>query len=370
MLFIDNDLVRQVLTIGEAIDSQDRAFRGLVDGGSIHRPRIDVYVPAERTDGYYRWGTMEGASRDLGVFAIRMKSDIVYWPEDENGNWTEEKYCVEPGTFCGLIFLFSTRNGEPLAIMNDGHLQHMRVGAGAGLGVRYLSRKDSSVVGMLGSGGMARTYLQAFCNERPIRKVRVYSPTKKNRESYAAEMSDTLNIDIEPVDDPEAAVRGADIVSTCTDAMRPVLKGEWLEPGMHVTNLGGFELDEQVFRRADVTIRQGIGGARLEDDPRIQYGRGHSPVAYVAGTEEEMARLPEPGHRMSNVVGKGLPTFADLASGKAKGRSSPDQITLYLNTGNQGLQFAAVGDAVYRKAKEQGLGGELPTEWYLQNIRD
>ena len=143
MLFIDNDTVKQTLSIADSIDSQDRAFRGLVDGGSIHRPRIDVYVPTGREEDYYRWGTMEGASRDLGVFAIRMKSDVVSWPEDASGNWTEEKYCVEPGTYCGLIMLFSTVNGEPLAMINDGYLQHMRVGAGAGLGVRYLAREDS-----------------------------------------------------------------------------------------------------------------------------------------------------------------------------------------------------------------------------------
>ena len=370
MLFIDNDTVKQTLSIADSIDSQDRAFRGLVDGGSIHRPRIDVYVPTGREEDYYRWGTMEGASRDLGVFAIRMKSDIVSWPEDASGNWTEEKYCVEPGTYCGLIMLFSTVNGEPLAMINDGYLQHMRVGAGAGLGVRYLAREDSSVVGMLGSGGMARSYLEAFCNERPITKVRVYSPTKEHREGYAAEMSDVLNVDIEPVDDPESAVRGADIVSTCTDTMRPVLHGAWLEPGMHVTNLGGFELDDAVYSRADVVVRQGIGGARLAEDPRIQYGRGHSPVAYVAGNSEEMSRLPKEGGRMAGMGTGSYPSFTDLAGGRIPGRTSADDVTLYLNGGNQGLQFAAVGAVVYRKAKEMGLGRELPTEWFLQDIRD
>jgi len=371
MLFIDNETVRRVLSIGDAIDSQDEAFRGLIDGASIHRPRIDMYVPTGREDDYYRWGTMEGASRDLGVFAIRMKSDVISWPEDENGNWTEDKYCVEPGTYCGLIFLFSTRNGEPLAMINDGELQHMRVGAGAGLGVRYLSREDSKVVGMLGSGGMARAYLKAFCNERPIEKVRVYSPTKKNRDAYAAEMMDSLNIEVEPVDDPEAAVRGADIVSTCTDSMRPVIRGEWLEPGMHVTNLGGFEIDEVTFRRTDVIVRQGIGGAKLAEDPRIQYGRGHSPVAFVAGSDEEMKRLPPAQTRMGEISGASpYPSFTDLVSGAVKGRESRDDITLYLNTGNQGLQFAAVGKVAYEKARELGLGHEVPTGMFLQDIRD
>ena len=372
MLFIDNEAVRKVLTISDTIEALDTAFRGLADGASIHRPRIDVYVPTGREEDYYRWGTMEGASKDLGVFAIRMKSDVVSWPVDNTGNWTEEKYCVEPGTYCGLIFLFSTVNGEPLAIINDGHLQHMRVGGGAGLGVRYLSRKDSHVVGMLGSGGMARTYLQAFCNERDITKVRVYSPTKAHRESYAAEMSDLLTIDVEPVDDPEAAVRGADIVSTCTDTMTPVLKGEWLEPGMHVTNLGGYELDEEVFKRATRTVRQGVGGARLAgDDPRVQYGRGHSPVAYVAGNEQEMARLPEPGHQMGRMGNaERYPTFTDVVAGKGGNRTSDSDVTLYLNGGNQGLQFAAVGSVVYRRALEAGMGRQLPTEWFLQDIRD
>ena len=370
MLFIDNDTVRNVLTIEDSINSQDKAFRGLVDGGSIHRPRIDMYVPTGREEDYYRWGTMEGASRDLGVFAIRMKSDIVSWPVDEAGNWTEEKYCVEPGLYCGLIFLFSTRNGEPLAIINDGYLQHMRVGAGAGLGVRYLSRKDAHIVGMLGSGGMARTYLQAFCHERDITKVRVYSPNKDHREAYAAEMSDLLNIEIEPVDDPEAAVRGADIVSTCTDTMSPVLKGGWIEPGMHITNLGGFELDEEVFKRATVTVRQGVGGAKLEPEERVQRGRGHSPIAFVAGSEQEMARLPAAGGRMAGMGSDSYPSFTDLVGGKIPGRTSRDDVTLYLNGGNQGLQFAAVGSVVYEKAREQNLGHEMPTSLFLQDIRD
>ena len=372
MLLLNNDDVARVLTMKDTIDIQDQAFRGLITGSSVHRPRIDVYVPTDdRPDGYYRWGTMEGASKDLGVFAIRMKSDVVYWPEDENGNWTEEKYCVEPGTFCGLVFLFSTRNGEPLALMNEGNLQHMRVGGGGGLGVKYLSREDSHTVGMIGSGGMARTYLQAFCEVRDIRSVRVYSPTKANREAYALEMSDALRIDVEPVDNAQDAVRGADIVSTCTDAMQPVIKGEWLEPGMHVTNLGGYEMGRDVFERANVVIKQGTSGLPPSDE--VQAGRGHSPAAYIAGTAEEQKRLPMPLADSPMWSGGSVikyPTFMDLVSGKAQGRTSRDDITLYVNGGNQGLQFAAVGWVVYEKARELGLGNELPTEWFLQNIRD
>jgi alanine dehydrogenase len=123
MLFIHNDVVAQVLVMEDAIDCLEKAFRQLVEGTATHRPRCDMYAPSSTVeDGYYRWGTMEGYND--GIFAIRMKSDVMTWPQDEAGNWTEEKYCVEPGTYCGLVFLMSTDNGEPLALMNDGIIQH------------------------------------------------------------------------------------------------------------------------------------------------------------------------------------------------------------------------------------------------------
>src|SRR6266571_866524 len=181
VLFIDNAAVSRLLDMKSTLEALEVGYRDLAQGDAIFRPRIDLYFPNETPDGYYRWGTMEGASRSLGVFAIRMKSDMLTWPD----GLTEEKYCVSPGTFCGLIFLFSTRNGEPLAIINDGHLQHMRVGGGAGLGAKYLAREDAHIVGMVGSGGMARTYLEAFACVRDIHQVRVYSPTKAHRDAYA-----------------------------------------------------------------------------------------------------------------------------------------------------------------------------------------
>ena len=375
MLLIDNPTVEKVLTMDECIRTQEEAFLGLLSHDSVHRTRIDVYVPCDRPDGYYRWGTMEGASKTLGVHAIRMKSDIVYWPRDDQGNWTtEEKYCMQPGLYCGLVFLLSTRTGEPLAIINEGVMQHMRVGAGAGIGVKHLSRQDSHVVGMLGSGGMARTYLRAFCAVRDIREVRVYSPNPLHRQEYADEMREALGIDVRAVDDPRTAVRGADIVSTCTDTMVPLLHGDWLESGMHVTNLGSFEWAKDVFTRADVVIKQGVSGVALSDsEQRVEIGRGHSPIAYIAGSDEEVSRIPpsnNPKQFENSGRGAGLPTFIDLVSEKTKGRTSDRDITAYIAGGYQGLQFTAAAAVVYQKAKEAGLGRELPTEWFLQDIRD
>src|SRR5438270_4123889 len=106
-----------------------------------------------------------------------MKSDVVFESE-YNCARTQEKYCQRPGLYCGLVFLTSTETGEPLAFINDGVLQHMRVGADGGIGVKILAKEDAVTVGMLGSGGMAHSNLDAFIQVRRIRRLQVYSPTE------------------------------------------------------------------------------------------------------------------------------------------------------------------------------------------------
>lgn len=378
MLIIDNAAVSELLTMADCIRVQEDAFRKLPSGGAVHRPRIDLYYPCARDDGYFRWGTMEGANGDY--FAIRMKSDVITWPRDKDGNWTEEKHCVEPGTYCGLIFLVSTKNGEPLAFINDGVLQHMRVGGGAAIGVKYLSREDLHIVGMLGSGGMARTYLEAFACVRNIRQCKVYSPSPRNRERFAEEMSRSLKIDVRPAESAREAVKGVDILASCTDAMSPVYDANWIEKGMHITNLNWNEIPETAVDRFDVFVRQGSAGLELVQGERVKAGIGHSPSAIIGGTVEEMKRLPEQNSGTSVMGdsaasadrGKGSdkPDFADLVAGSCKGRTSCDQVSFYRNVGNQGLQFSSVGGWVYAQALRHRKGREIPTQWFLQDVRD
>jgi alanine dehydrogenase len=378
VLIINNELVSQLLTMQDCIRVQEEAFKRLPTGGAIHRPRIDMYFPCEREDGYFRWGTMEGAND--GYFAIRMKSDIITWPRDAGGNWTEEKHCRESGTYCGLILLVSTRNAEPLAFINDGVLQHMRVAGGAAIGAKYLARADANVVGMLGSGGMARTYLEAFKCVRDIKLCKVFSPTAGNREAFAREMSQRLGIEVRAVSDPREAVRGADILSSCTDSMQPVYDADWIEKGMHVTNLGRREMPDKAMEKFDLVVRQGTAGLQMRESERFQAERGLSPAAYLGGTLEEMKRIPaknpQPGFGgdspefMDRGKGGDKPDFADLVSGKCHGRTGRDQVTFYRNVGNQGLQFSSVGGFVYAQARKLGKGREIPTDWFLQDIRD
>ena len=129
-----------------------------------------------------------------------------------------------------------------------------------------------------------------------------------------------------------------------------------------------------------MVVRQGTGGLQMRQTERFQAERGLSPAAFIGGTPEQMARIPErnpePGFGGDSPEftdrGRGgdKPDFADLITGKAPGRTSDDQVTFYRNVGNQGLQFSAVGGLVYTIARERGLGHEIPTEFFLQDIRD
>ena len=288
MIFLTNEHIQQVLDMKTCMDAMEDAYRELSEQRAGYRPRIDFYVPQE--PHYYRWGTMEGASRKLGVFAIRMKSDMLAW-ESQIGFTVEDKYCIERGRYCGLIFLLSTRNAEPLALLNDGYLQHMRVGACAGIGTKYLARQNSKVLAMIGSGGMARTYTEAIQHVRPIETMRVFSPTKKNREAFAAEMTEKMNIEVVAVDAPEKALRGADIVALTTDSLVPVIKAEWLEPGMHINNVRNNEAGPDVLARADVRARLGTSTLYADRNAPDVVTGSDGMFGFIAGTAEEKKNL-------------------------------------------------------------------------------
>jgi len=365
MIFLTNEHIQQVLDMPACIDAMEAAYHELNEERAGYRPRIDFYVPGE--PHYYRWGTMEGASRRLGVFAIRMKSDMLAW-ENQNGYMVEDKYCIERGRYCGLIFLTSTRNAEPLALMNDGYLQHMRVGACAGLGTKYLARENSRVLAMIGSGGMARTYATAIKHVRRIEAMRVFSPTRANRESYAREMREKLDIEVVPVDSPEKALKGADVVALTTDSLVPVIKAQWLEPGMHINNVRNNEAGPDVLERVDIIARLGTSTLFADRSAAHVTTGSDGMFGYIAGTEEEKRKIPvAPFHAIDNPE---IGTIPDIMAGRWAGRTDDRQITFLNNQGTQGLQFAAVGGTAYNLAKAKGLGHPLPLEWFTQSIRD
>ncbi|HEX7231678.1 MAG TPA: ornithine cyclodeaminase family protein [Candidatus Binatia bacterium] len=360
MLLINNQAMEQILDIKACMEALETGYRDLINQRAAYRGRYDFFVPNDDPKLMYRWGTMEGASRTFETFAIRMKSDMLEWPEGK----TVEKYCVEPGTFCGFVMVFSIRNGEPLAIINDGIIQHMRVGGCAGLGAKYLSRQDSEVVGILGAGGMARTYLLAFDQVRKIREVKVYSPTRKNREAYAAEMSQKLGVKVVARDCVDDVVRGSDIVATCTDSIQVVVQdASSIEPGMHLTCVKSNEWNPEIVKRSDLVVKMGRATKHL-DEGQMRIG---GEAAVVAGNAEEIKRIANPA---VDIFSRDFPLLTDIVSGKLKGRTEKNQVTFFANSGTQGLQFASTAGYVAHEAKRRGLGQEIPTSWFLQDIRD
>ncbi len=367
-LFLNNDDVAKVLTMEDTIAALESSYAGLATQETVCRPRIDIRIPTSDPAKNYQWGSMEGGSTS-GYFAIRMKSDVVYETE-YNGVRTQEKYCTKPGVYCGLVFLTSIETGEPLALINDGILQHMRVGGDGGIGTKYMARADASVIGMLGSGGMAHSHMQAFSAVRGIKRLQVFSPTKANREKFGREVAEEYGIEVNVCDHPEQIYEGADIVAALTDSAVPVLDGTRIEKGAHVLNIGGSGVpDDETLNRVDVYLR--IGDAPPPTSrPGLVFDDEH--IGWEARPE-----APKHGDgRSARKKGHGvlLPekriSLADIISGQSKGRTSRDQIT-YSERGNvQGAQFFAVAGRVYELAKAAGLGREIPTEWFLQTIRN
>jgi alanine dehydrogenase len=366
-LIINNAEVAKVLTMEVTLEALEESYLALAARTAVCRPRIDIRIPTEDPAKNYQWGTMEGGST-AGYFAIRMKSDIIYETQ-YNGAVTQEKYCVRPGLYCGLILLTSIHNGEPLAFINDGHLQHMRVAGDGGIGVKYMANPDAEVVGMLGSGGMARTHMQAFTRVRTIKKLQVFSPTKANREAFGAEMAAKYNIEVVVCERAEDIYKGAHIVAALTDSAVPVTDGALVEKGAHIVNIGGSgKPDAASLERVDVYLRFGDAPAPIG---RPEFGVEDEFLGWEARPDQHKhgdGRRSRRAHGAA-IAGRRV-SLADLAHGRAQGRTSADEIT-YSERGNlQGAQFYAVAGRVYELAKSAGLGREIPTEWFLQDIRN
>jgi len=361
-LLINNADVARVLTMPATIEALETSYARLAAGEATCRPRIDIRIPTSDPSRTYQWGTMEGGAAS-GYFAIRMKSDVVY-ERSYNGVTTQEKYCSRPGLFCGLVLLTSVDTGEPLAIINDGVLQHMRVGADGAIGVKHLANPDAEVVGMMGSGGMAHAHMDSFMCVRKIRLLKVFSPTKAHREAFAREMAQKHGIEAIACEAPEQVYRGAHVVATLTNAATPVGDGSLLEPGTHLVNIGGGGLpDEKSLARVDVYLRFGSAPAPASR-PDLALDDEH--ITWAAGPASKGRRKRAHGVSLADKV----VFLADLVAGRRPGRTSRDQVT-YSERGNlQGAQFYAVAGRIYEAARAQGAGHEIPTEWFLQDVRN
>lgn len=359
---ISNDDLDGLLPMADVVDVLREAYVDLSHGEVAYVPLNSLFTPTPRDDDYFRCSTTLGSSARHQLAAIRIKSDIVAWP----GGKKETKYAGEPGLFCGLILLFSSVDGRPIALLQDGVIQHLRVGAAGGIGVDLMARRDAATLGMLGSGGMARTFLEAIAQVRRLTSVRVYSPTRANLLAYCAQMSSVVGLDVEPVESAELAVRGRDVVVTATNSLQPTMAAEWLAPGSHVTCVGRRELEPAVFDRATKIAQLGHSaaprGAQIPGLHRVKGGLN----GYIAGSPRQQSRVPLGGPGGT----EDYPTIAALIRSGWSHERTPEDISLFLPVGTNGVQFAAVGGLAYQRAEAAGRGRLLPQEWFLETVKN
>jgi ornithine cyclodeaminase/alanine dehydrogenase-like protein (mu-crystallin family) len=353
-LVLSNNDVEKLLTMPECIAALEEAYVELAEGRGITRTRSDCITPTERPDAVYGLKSMDGVCPKLGIGAIRINSDIVTFPKKGN-TVVREKIPAAPGNrWCGLVLLFSVNNGEPLAIMPDGVMQRMRVGATNGLGIKYLARKNAETIGILGSGWQAGSQLMAACSVRNIKQIRCFSPTREHREAFAQQMNELLGVEVKPVEQPEDAIAGADIAICASSSLDNIFFAPWVETGMHLTSIKRPEIEMNALRRAD----------RI-----VIHNNDEKPVHVLT---RDLADAENAKDRGWNSVGEldfaKLPTLPEVIVGRVKGRQSDREITCFLNNIGLGYQFAAVGAAVIRKAKDGGFGHELPTEWFTEDV--
>ena len=379
VLILNNQELESVLDMPSSVDALYKGLKDYGRGDAARRPRVDLFVPSSHADEFACFSSMEGVVRG-GYYAVRIKPDIVSWPKVGSLR-RRVTYCYQPGFYGGIILLFRVENAELVAIMNDGYLQHMRVGATAALGARYLARQDARVVGILGSGGMARSFALGFAAVRKIESIKVYSPNREHQLTYCEEMGRKLGVEVVPGNSPQEIIQGSDIVASCTNSLEPILEGKWLEPGMFVTHVSNRELDEEVLRRITV-----MGYLVFKQDPLNFSGfSDHNfeiragVMAYVAGQPQERKIIPKGREGEFQMPNARWVPCVDWSTEAPIGRESDGDITLLAELAStfpsglasssiQGVQFASVAGRAYELAASRGLGKCLDRSLFLQDI--
>jgi ornithine cyclodeaminase/alanine dehydrogenase-like protein (mu-crystallin family) len=297
---------------------------------------------------------MGGVLPSAGVSAVRLNSDLITWPM-RDGFVRREKTPAANGHWVGLILLFDTHTGEPLMITPDGYLQRTRVAGASGIGARYLAREDARTVALLGSGWQAEGQIEALLAVRPIEEIRVFSPNREHREAFAQRMAARWSCRIIAVESADAAATGADIIAAATNSLDPVIRSEWMQPGVHLGTITVNEVDGAVVEEVD----------RIAFHTRA-YAKEQTfrPADAPPVIQQRAGWWSDP----SAPVWERISDLGMLAAGKATGREGEDEVTLFVNNIGMGLQFAAVGARVFAAARAQGLGHELPTDWFTQSV--
>lgn len=356
MLVITNEEIEGFLEMPDCVEALEAAYRDLGNRDAVDVPRQDGVVDNPRPGAVHALKTMSGSWPSAGLAALRLNSDVVHWPEIE-GSPRRVKIPLSQGDrYNGLVLLFSTDTGELLAIFNDGFVQKTRVGGSSGVAAKYLSREDSEVLGLLGSGWQATGQIEAMAAVRPLKLVKIFSPTEANREAFAETYSRRLGIEVRPVASAEEAADGADILASATNSMTPTITPGMVKPGMHITSVRGSEIPIEVLEMADLLVVN-----------------THEPVSAHAarGWPEEIPEFVNGDYSRPDIGVfdiHGAPELKDIVSGHEPGRRSAEEVTCFHNYKGMGLQFAAIGSIVYSEARKRQIGLTVEDRYFSQSV--
>jgi len=329
ILVLTESDIKPLLSISETVEAVETAFRekGL---GYAEMP-AKPYLFYRKYDGDLR--VMPSYLERLGVSAVKVVNSHPNNPSRFN-----------LPTVMATIILIDPRNGTPLAIMNGTWITAMRTGGACGVAAKYLARKDSKVVGLVGAGMQARTQLAALLSlYKGLEEVRVWSLTQpakelERRDAFISEMKEMYRKEIGrifPVDKVEDAVKGADIVVTATPSRKPLVLNGWISPGMHFNCIGADapgkeELDPAILKRAKIVV---------DDWEQSSHGGEiNVPVAEGMITKKDI-----------------WGDICEIAVGLKPGRTSSNEITVFVSSG-LAVQDAITAKIVYDKAVSIGAG--------------
>jgi ornithine cyclodeaminase len=245
-------------------------------------------------------------------------------------------------THQAVIAVFDPDNGRPTALLDGTAITALRTGAGSALATRLLARQDAATIAILGTGVQARSHARAVTRVRAFEELRVAGRAAAKAEALAEELASELDLRVRVAASWEEACDGADVVCATTHALEPVVRREWLAPGVHVTSVGynprGREVDDGTVVDALVVVES----------------RAAALAPVPAGSND----LLEPIERGLIDADHVHAEIGELVEGTRLGRSSSEQITLYKSVG-VAVQDGAGAALVLRAARERGAGREI-----------
>ncbi len=315
-LHISEAEVQHVLTMPMALEAVEEISRKQATGEVIVHPRRRFELPS---GGFFHY--MAAADYTAGFLAMK-------------------QYTFVRGKIRFLAPLYEIATGDLVAMIEADYMGQLRTGAASGVATKYLARRDASIAAIIGTGGQARTQLEAIAAVRKLSSARVYGRNPERRKRFAAEMSQRTGIPVEPVNSSSEAARGAHIICTATTASQPVLHGPDLASGMHINAIGANhahkrELDDEAVAAADVIVVDSIEQSRQEAGDLIIAFKG------------------------DEICWAGVKKLSDVVAGKASGRTSDTEVTLFKSNGIAAWDLA-VAMRVYALASKKGLGRPLP----------